>query len=128
MLMSYNALKRMVPIKPCKAEDSYLLFKALELKNKCVFCEESYVETKRTKTAEKEEIYKRKTVGGIYQALAYTKPPYMIKIFYVLLPLFSPLLLFAGRSGYFWLKGILLGFVDYLRGDKSGIWQTAYME
>jgi cellulose synthase/poly-beta-1,6-N-acetylglucosamine synthase-like glycosyltransferase len=128
MLMRYNVLKRIVPIKPCKAEDSYLLFKVLESKYKCVLCEECYVETERTKTAEKEEVYKRKTVCGIYQALAYTAPPFVIKLFYVLLPLFSPLLLFSGRRGYFWMKGILRGLIDYLRGDRSGVWQTTYME
>lgn len=128
MLIRYNVLKRIVPIKPCKAEDSYLLFKVLEFKCKCVFCEECYVETERTKTAEKEEAYKRKTVGGVYQALSYTKPPYIIKLFYALLPLLSPLLLFSGRRGLFWMKGILRGLVDYLRGDRSGVWQTTYME
>jgi len=128
MLMRYNVLKRIVPIKPCKAEDSYLLFKVLEFKRKSVLCEECYVETERTKTAEKEEAYKRKTVCGIYQALVYTKPPFIIKLFYVLLPLFSPLLLFSGRRGYFWMKGILRGLIDYLRGDRSGVWQTTYME
>jgi hypothetical protein len=34
----------------------------------------------------------------------------------------SPLLLISGRKGYFWMKGILLGFLDYLRGDISGVW------
>lgn len=128
MLIRYNVLKRVIPIKPCKAEDSYLLFKALEFKIKCVFCEECYVETERTKTAEKEEAYKRKTVCGIYQALAYTKPPHLIKLFYAFLPFFSPLLLFSGRRGYFWMKGILRGLVDYLLGDRGGVWQTTYME
>ena len=128
MLIKYNVLKRIIPVKPCKAEDSYLLFKALEFKCKCVFCEECYVETERTKTAEKEEAYKRKTVGGIYQALAYTKPPYIWKLFYVLLPIACPLLLVLGKKGYFWMKGILLGLIDYLRGDRTGIWQPTYME
>jgi cellulose synthase/poly-beta-1,6-N-acetylglucosamine synthase-like glycosyltransferase len=128
MLVRYNVLKRIIPIKSCKAEDSYILFKALEYKCTCIFCEECYVETERTKTAEKEEAYKRKTVGGIYQALAYTNPPFTIRVFYVLLPFFSSLLLLAHRNGYFWLKGILRGFVDYLRGDRSGTWQTTYME
>jgi hypothetical protein len=128
MLVRYNLLKKIFPIKPCKAEDSYLLFKALEFKFQCMFCEDCYVETERTKTAEKEEIYKRKTVGGIYQALAYTNPPLITKLFYTLLPLFSPLLLFSGRRGYFWMKGILYGLVDYLMGDRSGSWETTYKE
>lgn len=128
MLIRYNVLKTIVPIKPCKAEDSYLLFKVLEFRCKCAFCEECYVETERTKTAEKEETYKRKTVGGVYQALAYAKPSYSIRLFYTLLPFLSPLLLFSGRRGYFWMKGILHGLIDYLRGDRSGVWQTTYME
>jgi len=128
MLIRYDVLKRIIPIKPCKAEDSYILFKVLELKHRGVFCEECYVETERTKTAEKEQAYKRKTVGGLYQALAHTTPPYMIKLFYVLLPIASPLLLVLGKKGYFWMRGILLGFVDYLRGDRTGTWQVTYME
>ena len=128
MLIRYNVLKSVLPLKPCKAEDSYLLFKVLELKQKAVFCEECYVETEKTKTAEKEEIYKRRTVSGLYQALAYTKPPYLIKLFYVLLPIACPLLLVLGKKGYFWMRGILLGLIDYLRGDRTGAWQPTYVE
>jgi cellulose synthase/poly-beta-1,6-N-acetylglucosamine synthase-like glycosyltransferase len=128
MLIRYNVLKSIVPIKPCKAEDSYILFKVLEFKCKSVFCEECYVETERTKTAQKEEAYKRKTVGGIYQALAYTKPPYIIKLFYALLPIACPLLLVLGKSGYYWMKGILRGLMDYMRGDRTGYWKPTYME
>jgi hypothetical protein len=129
MLIRYNVLKKIIPIKPCKAEDSYILFKVLEFKRKGVFCEKCYVETERTKTAEKEEIYKRRTVAGIYQALASTRPPLLIKLFYVLLPFACPLLLVLGKKGYFWTKGILLGLIDYLRGDRTGVWQpTAYIE
>ena len=128
MLVRYNVLKKIVPIKPCKAEDSYILFRVLEFKRKGVFCEECYVETERTKTAEKEEMYKRKTVGGLYQALAYTQPPYIIKFFYILLPFACPLLLVLGKRGYFWMKGILRGLIDYLRGDRTGVWKTTYME
>jgi hypothetical protein len=86
------------------------------------------VETERTKTAEKEETYKRKTVSGLYQALAYTQPPCLIKLFYVLLPIACPLLLVLGKKGYFWMKGILLGLSDYLRGDRTGVWKPTYME
>jgi len=128
MLIRYDALRRIIPIKPCKAEDSYILFKILEFKYQCVFCEECYVETERTKTAEKEELYKRKTVGGIYQALSYTKPPHRVRLFYALLPIASPLLLIFGTKGYFWMRGILRGFIDYLCGDRSGYWKTTYMK
>jgi len=122
MLIKYNVLRRIIPIKPCKAEDSYILLKALELKNKAIFCEECCVETERTRIDQQEEGYKRRTVSGIYQALAYTKPPLGVKLFYMILPFVSPLLLISGRKGYFWMKGILLGFLDYLRGDISGVW------
>jgi len=128
MLIRRNVLRKILPIRPCKAEDSYILFKVLEFKYKAVFCEECYVETERTKSADKEELYKRKTVAGIYQALAYTRPPLLIKLFYVLLPFACPLLLVLGKKGYFWTKGILLGLIDYLRGDRTGVWQPTYME
>lgn len=128
MLIRHNVLKKILPIRPCKAEDSYILFKVLEFGHKAVFCEECYTQTERTKTAEKEEMYKRKTVTGIYQALAYTQPPYLIKLFYVLLPIVCPLLLVLGKKGYFWMKGILLGLINYLRGDRTGIWNPNYME
>jgi len=124
MLIRYEVLKKIVPIPTCKAEDSYLLFKVLELGYKCTFCEKCYVETERTKTFKNEELYKRRTVCGIYQALSCTNPPCVVKIFYALLPLFSPLLLFFGKKGYFWMKGILGGLIDYLRGDKGGVWST----
>lgn len=128
MLIRYDVLRRIIPIKPCKAEDSYILFKVLEFKYRSIFCEECYVETERTKTAEKEELYKRKTVGGIYQALTYTKPPHGIKLFYVFLPFACPLLLIFGKKGYFWMRGILSGFTDYLRGDRTGFWKPTYMK
>jgi len=128
MLVRRNTLMTILPIKPCKAEDSYILYKVLEGKHKAVFCEKSVALTVRTKRVEMEEAYRRKTVCGIYQALGYTKPPFRIRAFYALLPFSSPLLLVFGRKGYFWTKGILLGVNDYLRGDRSGTWQTTYME
>lgn len=128
MLIKSDLLKRICPLSPCKAEDTYILFKVLELGYKTVFCEKCYAETERTKTAAKEEPYKRKTVTGIYQALSHSNPPSRIKLFYALLPIASPLLLVLGRRGYFWMRGILLGLTDFLRGDKSGVWQTTYME
>jgi glycosyltransferase involved in cell wall biosynthesis len=42
-----------------------------------------------------------------------------------LLSLSSPLLPVLGKKGYFWMKGILSGFMDYLRGDRGGAWQNA---
>ena len=128
MFIRREVLERVVPIKPCKAEDTYILFKVLEYGYKTIFCEDFYAETERTKTAEKEEFYKRRTVAGIYQALSYCHPPFMVIMFYALLPLYSPLLLVFGKKGYYWMKGILLGFLDYVLGDRSGVWQTTYME
>lgn len=123
MLIRRNMLEHILPVKPCKAEDSYLLFKVLELKHEVVFCEDCYAETERTKSVEKEEDYKRRTVCGIYQALAYTRPSHLIKLFYILLPFASPMVLVLGKKGYYWMKGILLGLTDYLRGDLSGVWE-----
>jgi len=128
MLIRRKMLKAILPIKPCKAEDSYILFKTLEFKRKVVFCEGCCAETERTKNVEKEEAYKRKTVCGIYQALEHTKPSNLIRLFYVLLPIISPFLFVFGRKGYFWAKGILLGLIDYLRGDQSGFWLPSYMK
>lgn len=127
MLVRRDVLDLVLPLKPCKAEDSYILFKVLELQYRAVLCEECYVETKRTESVENEEIYKRKTVTGIYQALAYTDPPRSIKLFYTFLPFICPLLLVSGKKGFFWIKGILRGLVDYLRGDRTGVWETTYM-
>ncbi len=123
MLVRYSLLKEMIPLKGCKAEDSYILFKTIEKKGKVFLCEECYVTTTRTTHAEQEEDYKRRTVGGIYQALSMTNPPISVRIFYKLLPLVSPLLLIMGRKGYYWTKGILLGYLDCLRGDKTPYWQ-----
>jgi len=126
MLIGYGLLKRLLPLQRCKAEDSYILFKVLEKGGKTAFCEECYVTTKRTTHAEQEETYKRRTVGGIYQALSMTKPPIIVKLFYTLLPLISPLLLILGKKGYYWTRGILLGYVDYSRKDKTGAWKPNY--
>jgi len=128
MMVRHNVLREILPLKPCKAEDTYMMFKALELGYKVVFCEECYAETVRTKSVKKEELYKRKTVTGIYQALSYTKPPWLVKLFYTFLPFASLLLLILGRTGYYWMRGILLGFLDYARGDRGGSWKIAYMD
>lgn len=128
MLIRRDVLDKILPLKPCKAEDTYILFKVLEHGGKAVFCEECYVETERTKSAHKEEEYKRKTVSGIYQALSYTKPPLRIKLCYILLPFMSPLLLILGRKGYYSMRGILLGFLGFIRGDREGYWRPTYLE
>jgi len=126
MLIRYSALKNVLPLKGCKAEDSYILFKVLECGGEVAFCEDCYVTTKRTTLVEQEEAYKRRTVGGLYQALSMSDPPLTVKLFYMLLPFVSPLLLILGKKGYYWTKGILLGYVDYARGDKTASWQKSY--
>jgi cellulose synthase/poly-beta-1,6-N-acetylglucosamine synthase-like glycosyltransferase len=128
MLIRREILDKILPLKPCKAEDTYILFKILEHGGKAVFCEKCYVETERTASARNEEEYKRKTVGGTYQALSHTKPPLRIRLFYFLLPFMSPLLLVLGRKGYYSMMGILLGFLDFIRGDNEGFWKPTYME
>lgn len=128
MFIRRGVFDEIVPLKPCKAEDTYILFKVQENGYKVVFCENCYAETQRTKTAQMEEPYRRKTVAGIYQALSYSKPSPLIRLFYSLLPFVSPILLISGQKGYFWMRGILLGFLDYARGDRTGMWRTDYME
>ena len=126
MLVRFEALQSIFPLKKCKAEDSYILFKVLELGGKVKFCEDCYVTTSRTENTKQERIYKRRTVAGIYQALSKTKPPIKIRLFYHLLPFFSVILLVLGKKGYSWLTGILEGYMDYLTGDKTGHWQNLY--
>jgi len=128
MLIRREILQDILPLRRCKSEDSYILFKVLGHGHKAAFCEECYVTTKRTSTARQEEDYKRRTVGGIYQALSMTNPPVMVKLFYVLLPFASILLLPLGSKGHYWIRGILSGFADYLRGDRAGSWQNVYVE
>ena len=127
MLAKRSFIESLRPLKPCKAEDSYILFKALQQKQHVSFCEDCYVITERTKTPRMEEGYKRKTVCGIYQAVSMAKPPQLIRTFYFLLPFVTPLLMVLGEKGYFWMKGIMLGIADYLHKDRSGTWSTAYM-
>ena len=128
LIIRRKLLLDMIPIKPCKAEDSYIMFKVMEAKENVVFCDQTYVNTIRTQSLEEEEAYKRRTVGGLYQALSMTNPPLKIKAFYTLLPFVSPFLLVLGRKGYHWMMGILRGYVDYLRGDESGHWRRTYQE
>jgi hypothetical protein len=126
MLIKYCVLKRIFPVMRCKAEDSYILFKVLELEGKVEFCEDCYVNTERTKNNEQDRAYKRRTVCGIYQALSMTRAPTEVRFFYGLLPFISPLLLLLGKRGYNWARGIIEGFMDYLNGDVLGTWQPLY--
>jgi hypothetical protein len=106
LLIKRNTLEAVQPIPPCIAEDSYILFKALELGYQAYFCTEAYVTTKRTSSKREEEKYKTRTTLGIYQALNYSKPTLTIRLFYLLLPTFSPLLMIVGGNGVAWAKGI----------------------
>ena len=128
MLIRTELLRQILPLKPCKAEDTLIMFKALELGSKVVFCDDCFAETERTKTGSKEELYKRKTVAGIYQALSFTNPPPIVRFLYSILPLLSVIFVVMGRNGYHTFKGIMLGFLDFKRGVRSGSWKTTYMD
>jgi cellulose synthase/poly-beta-1,6-N-acetylglucosamine synthase-like glycosyltransferase len=106
MLIKRKVFKHVLPIPPVIAEDSYILFKALELGYCAHFCTKTYVTTERTVNAKEEEDYKARTTLGIYQALKYTRPSPWIRTFYGLLPIVAPLLALAGEDGKAWMKGI----------------------
>jgi len=116
MLIDRRAFERLLPIPPCLAEDSYLLFKALELGYRAHFCTKAYVETERTSNAKEEEAYKGRTTLGIYQVLKYAKPPPWIRAFYKMLPLTAPLLALAGEDGIAWMRGIRKALSMILKG------------
>jgi hypothetical protein len=106
MLIKHRVFKRVLPIPPCIAEDSYILFKALELGYCAHFCTKTYITTDRTANAKEEEAYKARTTLGIYQALKHTRPPPWIRTFYGLLPIAAPLLALTGEDGKAWVRGI----------------------
>jgi hypothetical protein len=88
------------------AEDSYILFKALELGYRAYFCTKTYVTIERTTDIRKEELYKSRTTLGIYQALKDTRPPPWVRTFYGLLPIAAPMLTLVGEDGKAWMRGI----------------------
>jgi len=106
MLMKREVFERVLPIPPCIAEDSYILFKALEFGYRAYFCSRTYATTERTADAKEEENYKARTTLGIYHALKYARPPPWIRAFYKLLPVIAPLLALAGKDGRAWARGI----------------------
>lgn len=116
MVMSRSLFEEVLPIPPCIAEDSYILFKALELGHKAHFSSNFFVTTRRTEDAEAEKRYKNRTTLGIYQALKYSRPSALILAFYFMLPLFAPILGLLGQNGRAWSAGIETAFVDYLLG------------
>jgi cellulose synthase/poly-beta-1,6-N-acetylglucosamine synthase-like glycosyltransferase len=106
MLFRRDVFRQVLPIPPCIAEDSYMLFKALELGYHAHFCTKAYVTTERTFNTEEEEAYKARTTLGIYQALKHTRPPPWIRVFYKLLPATTPLLALVGENGRAWMRGV----------------------
>jgi len=116
MIMRREVFERVLPIPPCIAEDSYMLFKALELGYKARFCAKAYAATRRTESAEEEAAYKARTTLGIYQALRYARPPPWIRAFYGLLPLLAPLLAMAGEEGRAWARGVMRALGMALKG------------
>ena len=119
MMMNKEVFKEVLPLPPCVAEDSYILFKTLELGYQANFCTSAYVTTERTHNAKEEAAYKNRTTLGIYQALDYTKPPPVIRLFYLILPLLAPLLSLMGSDGRAWTKGINRALKDYLTKKRS---------
>jgi hypothetical protein len=119
MLIKREVFKRVLPIPPCIAEDSYILFKALELGYCAHFCTKTFVTTVRTINTGEEEAYKARTTLGIYQALKHTRPPPWIRTFYGLLPIAAPLLALAGEDGKAWMRGIRKALNMILTGHYS---------
>jgi hypothetical protein len=64
MLIKKEVLDRLLPVPPCTSEDSYLLFRALELGYEAHFCSETYVATNRTESMKEEQEYKARTTLG----------------------------------------------------------------
>ncbi len=114
MVMNRAVFKEVLPIPPCLAEDSYILFKTLELGYKANFCTKAYITTERTSNPQQEAAYKNRTTLGIYQALDYAKPPPVIRVFYFALPLLAPLLSLGGKDGKAWTTGINRAFRDHI--------------
>jgi hypothetical protein len=114
MLIRKEIFERVLPLPACVVEDSYILFKTLELGYQANFCTSAYVTTERTHNAKEEAAYKNRTTLGIYQALDHTKPSIVIRVFYVILPLLAPMLCLAGKDGQSWTKGINRALKDRL--------------
>ena len=106
MLINRRTFERLLPIPPCTAEDTYLMFKTLQLGQRVEFCADTYVTTIRTRSPAEEQVYKARTTLGVYQALRFAKPPPTIRAFYRLLPLMAPLLAVGGSNGRAWAIGI----------------------
>ncbi len=117
MLIRKKALDRLMPIPPCMAEDSYLLFRALEFNQRVRFCTDAYVTTSRTANAAEEIAYKERTTLGILQALDYAKPSIGIRLFYQALPLLVIPLMLMGENGRAWGSGISRAVRLHMQGS-----------
>jgi hypothetical protein len=114
MLINRQLFERILPIPPCTAEDTVLLFRALNLRRSVRFCKEAFVVTQRTASPAEEQLYKTRTTLGIYQALRFEQAPSTIRAFYMMLPLFAPLLFLSGADGRAWTMGIERATVKHL--------------
>ncbi len=109
MLMRKEVFREILPLKGCKSEDSYILFKALEHGHNVVFSKDCYVTTKRTSSAEQEEDYKRRTTGGDISSALNDKSPNIGKtILFAVATCFS----LPARVGQ---EGVLLGERNIVR-------------
>ncbi len=118
MMIRKPKLDRLIPIPPCMAEDSYLLFKAMELNYPVRFCSDAYVTTSRTANAAQETAYKERTTLGILQALDYARPSVAIRLFYRSLPLLAVPLMLMGENGQAWATGIARAVRSHAAGSK----------
>lgn len=123
MIRKY-VLKKILPIPPTKAEDTYLIFKSMELGFKVICSSKAKIITYRTNTFKEEEEYKKRTVTGILQTLNYTRPPIYIRLIYIFLPFLIPaLMLILGTAGFYISKGIIEAYINYyVFKDKEGYW------
>lgn len=118
MLIRKEVFCKVLPVPPCLAEDSYILFKTLELGYHAHFCMETFVTTERTSNFEEEVTYKARTTLGIYQALEKTHPPLPIRMIYRALPIGSLIFSLAGEEGRSWKEGVQKAIKAYRQGVK----------
>lgn len=118
MVVRKRVLDELMPIPPCMAEDSYLLFKAMELHRRVRFCRATKVFTSRTKDPMEEVAYKERTTLGILQALDSSRPPVAIRMFYRSLPLLALPLALMGENGRAWSEGMLRAVRLHVEGSK----------
>ncbi len=109
MLIKRRLFDQLVPLPPSTAEDTYMMFRALELGRKVKLCDEAFVTTSRDSGGSnftQEQMYKMRTTLGIFQALRLSRPPAAIRAFYLMLPLVAVLLALGGPDGRAWTMGI----------------------